>query len=558
VLSGALQVEWLAGELARLAPSRPYAEALHHADQIRGAWRAWYWRYDTFAHVIEGVEHLYARRVKVKGSTGTELKRLTVAVKGPPEEYSRGWEGTSGRTQRLVLRGWSAVPPPVIWRKFNADGELVGFERADFIAAHNYLAIDLATTTGRKCAHTLYRLLELIATAGAIVFVTEGEKDADRLATDLGVITTSADSSTWKPDVIEPLRGRDVIILIDNDATGQNRGEEAAKALHSVAASVRVVLLPGLGNTEDVRGYLDRNTVTADDFVKMCVDAPLWEPSTAVGLVGDNRNDDDGVRLENFYSYVPMHQYIFVPTRELWPALSVDQTVPPVDVGMEKPMRPSAWLDTNRAAVQMTWAPDLPLEIRDKIINDGGWIEHKGVVTLNLYRGPTIRIGDAAGADRWVRHVRKVYPDEAEHIIDWLAHRVQHPEDKINHALVLGGAQGIGKDTLLAPIKRAIGSWNFIEASPQHMLGRFNGFLRSVILRINEAHDLGGEVSKFAFYERLKAYTASPPEVLRVDEKNLREHSVLNRVGVILTSNHKVGGIYLPADDRRHLWRGRP
>ena len=49
------------------------------------------------------------------------------------------------------------------------------------------------------------------------------------------------------------------------------------------------------------------------------------------------------------------------------------------------------------------------------------------------------------------------------------------PEEKINHALVLGGKQGIGKDTLLEPVKRAVGAWNWEEVSPQAMLKRFNG-----------------------------------------------------------------------------------
>jgi hypothetical protein len=40
--------------------------------------------------------------------------------------------------------------------------------------------------------------------------------------------------------------------------------------------------------------------------------------------------------------------------------------------------------------------------------------------------------------------------------------------------------------------------------------------------------------------------------VLRVDEKNLREYSILNCCGVIVTTNHKSDGIHLPADDRRH------
>ena len=129
---------------------------------------------------------------------------------------------------------------------------------------------------------------------------------------------------------------------------------------------------------------------------------------------------------------------------------------------------------------------------------------------------------------------------------------MQRPDEKINHALVLGGNQGIGKDTLLEPVKHAVGPWNFFEVSPQHLLGRFNGFLKSVILRVNEARDLG-DIDRFDFYDHMKAYTAAPPDVLRVDEKHLREYSVFNCCGVIITTNHKADGIYLPADDRRHF-----
>ena len=159
--------------------------------------------------------------------------------------------------------------------------------------------------------------------------------------------------------------------------------------------------------------------------------------------------------------------------------------------------------------------------------------------------------GDATKATPWLDHLRRVYPDDHEHIAFWLAHRVQRPEEKINHALVLGGAQGIGKDTILEPVKVAIGPWNFIEVSPTHLQGRFNGFVKSVILRLSEARDLG-EMDRYAFYEHLKIYAAAPPDVLRVDEKNLREYTVFNVCGVVITTNHKTAGIYLPADDRRH------
>jgi hypothetical protein len=258
-----------------------------------------------------------------------------------------------------------------------------------------------------------------------------------------------------------------------------------------------------------------------------------------------------GVTIGDFYAYMPGHSYLFVPSRELWPAGSVNSRLPRMPSCGDKKIPASAWLDQNRAVEQMTWAPGEPMLIGDRLISEGGWITRDGVSCFNLYRPPTIAPGNAAEADRWLDHVHKVFGDDADHLVQWVAHRVQRPWEKINHAIVLGGPQGIGKDTTLEPVKSAVGPWNFHEVSPQHMLGRFNGFLKSVILRVSEARDLG-DVDRFRFYDHMKSYTAAPPDVLRVDEKHLREHSILNCAGVVITTNHKADGIYLPADDRRH------
>jgi len=217
----------------------------------------------------------------------------------------------------------------------------------------------------------------------------------------------------------------------------------------------------------------------------------------------------------------------------------------------------SSWLDKNRPVEQMTWAPGRPKIIEGRLVSEGGWIERRDFRCFNLYRPPTIVRGNPNEAGPWIEHLRRVYGEDELHITRWLAHRVQKPQEKINHALVFGGAQGIGKDTLLEPVKEAIGPWNFAEVSPQHMLGRFNGFAKSVILRVSEARDLG-DIDRFAFYDHTKIYTAAPPDVLRVNEKNIREYNVFNVCGVIITSNHKTDGIFLPADDRRHFvaWSG--
>lgn len=267
-------------------------------------------------------------------------------------------------------------------------------------------------------------------------------------------------------------------------------------------------------------------------------------------------SESEGVQREDFYAYMPAHSYIYTPSREPWPRGSVNARLPKVLVGLKedgKPILISAadWLDQNKPVEQMTWAPGLPTIIKDKLISEGGWIRRKGVSCFNLYRPPLLARGNPAEAARWIAHVETVYPDDADHIIKWLAHRVQRPQDKLNHALVLGGPQGIGKDSLLEPAKRAVGPWNVAEPSPVQLVGRFNSFAKSVILRISEARDLG-DFDRYQFYEHVKVYAAAPPDVLRVDEKNLREYHVVNCCAVVITTNHKTDGIYLPADDRRH------
>jgi hypothetical protein len=291
--------------------------------------------------------------------------------------------------------------------------------------------------------------------------------------------------------------------------------------------------------------------------------AIIDEARAECGVPDPNAPNDSGVELTDFYAYMPTHTYIFVPTRAMWPASSVNARLSPIaqikkdgtpvidKEGNAKRTKPNVWLDRHRTVEQMTWAPGEPLVIADRLISEGGWIEHPGVAVFNLYRPPTIELSDATKAKPWIDLMRRVYPDDAEHIMDYFAHRRQQPDEKPNHSLVLGGGPGVGKDTLIEALKQAVGPWNCKEASPQDVMGPYNDFMRSVVLRVSEARDLG-DVNRFAFYEHMKTVQAAPPDVVRVNAKYIPHHDVLNRCGVIFTTNNKTDCLYLPADDRRH------
>jgi hypothetical protein len=339
-----------------------------------------------------------------------------------------------------------------------------------------------------------------------------------------------------------------IYIIVEPDSGGAATLRWVARS--SIASRVRLVHMPA--ETKDPSALYLADPENFETAFRALLDAAepfeseKHAPEKAASMA------DGAVSYKDFFAYLPQHNYIFVPTRAHWPASSVNSCLPGIpSPDGEGEIPASVILDKTRSVEQMTWVPGLPMIIRDRLVLDGGWIDRKGVSCFNLYLPPATVPGDPRGAERWIKHVHYVYPNDADHIIKWLAHRVQKPGEKINHILLLGGPPGIGKDTILEPVKYAIGPWNFQETGAAQVGGRFNGFLKAVILRISEARDLG-DFDRFQFYEHMKIYAASPPDVLRVDEKNIHEYRIINAVGIIITTNHKTDGIFLPADDRRH------
>ncbi len=251
---------------------------------------------------------------------------------------------------------------------------------------------------------------------------------------------------------------------------------------------------------------------------------------------------DERVAVTDFAYVAPEDKFLCLPTRMLWVRTAVDTRL------YKKASDEIARLCS---VEQMSWMPGQPMFIDDTIVSEGGVTKHPGYRVANLYRAPDRpEAGDPSDISLWLEHLTKIYPQTFEHIINWCAHRIQRPHEKLNHALVLGGKQGIGKDSILEPLKVGVGPWNFSEISPSKLTGEFTGYLQSIVLRISEARDTG-DANRYELYERSKTITTGPPDTLRVNEKHTKEYHIPNVVGVIFTTNHR-DGLWLPPDDRRH------
>lgn len=132
----------------------------------------------------------------------------------------------------------------------------------------------------------LYCLPELVkAKADEFVFIPEGEKDCNNLRTlGLAATTNPMGAGKWKEEYSQYLKGKNVVILSDNDQPGKNHALQVAKSLRGVAKSIRVVELQGLPEKGDVSDWLDLRDAKEPEVLKaellgIAENTPEWQPS---------------------------------------------------------------------------------------------------------------------------------------------------------------------------------------------------------------------------------------------------------------------------------------
>ena len=266
-------------------------------------------------------------------------------------------------------------------------------------------------------------------------------------------------------------------------------------------------------------------------------------------------------RMEDFRYDEVQEKYWDTTTGILLGAKSVDGAIALDDwptrlnaEGEPRPYAPSKAIndvDTGLTVEGSTWWPGMPRFIQGVVVSERGAMPLAGAVCYNSYIPPEKTTG-TGDAQRWIDHVKLLYPEpvEHEHFFDFCAHAIQRPDQKVNHGIVMAGAQGIGKDTALLPVRRGIGEWNAAEVGPDAVTSQYNGFVKSVLLIINEVRPLDDDYKASNFYNLLKPLLASPPEMTPMTVKYANTIYIRNLCHVVLTTNDPLT-MYIPAEDRR-------
>lgn len=158
--------------------------------------------------------------------------------------------------------------------------------------------------------HGLYRLMEMReeGDADSIVFLPEGEKDVETLRS-MGLVATtnSGGARNWRPDHSEVLRDRDVVLLLDNDQPGRERGELIAQSLRGVAARVRLVdflpIWPDAPKGADITDWVRGREGTVDELMDLVGAARDWGPPPFVSQFG-------GITFEQLDEPGPEHAHV--------------------------------------------------------------------------------------------------------------------------------------------------------------------------------------------------------------------------------------------------------
>lgn len=230
----------------------------------------------------------------------------------------------------------------------------------------------------------------------------------------------------------------------------------------------------------------------------------------------------------------------------------------PAGAARERRIKPSvdiSRVENDQFVESSTWWPGKPQIISGFLVNEEGTREAPGRRVYNQYSPPPPARGNPEEAGEWVALVKKMWPEALEHnyFLDYCAHMVQRPEEKCNFAVVLSGEQGIGKDTVLDPVRAAVGNWNCKAINADDVFNQYAPWKQTVMLIVNEIRPSSNEHQASAFYNIMKEIISSTAGgTISMNEKYVKMRHVVNVMRVFMTTNDHLS-LRIESTDRRLL-----
>lgn len=193
-----------------------------------------------------------------------------------------------------------------------------------------------------------------------------------------------------------------------------------------------------------------------------------------------------------------------------------------------------------------TYAPGQPQFCKEQNYEGDGEMD-----CLNTYSdsGITADPGDVEPFVQLVKDYCDNVPEAYNHVFAFLAYTVQNPGRRINHALVLQGEQGVGKDSMLLAMQRVYGAHNYSQVTLTNVESQFNEWLFGKQMIVFQEMLAPGRRN---IYNKLKPYITD--ELHNINRKGLSLYRIPNRAVYIFLTNYKHALSLDPSDRRMWVW----
>ncbi|MEY9881778.1 primase-helicase family protein [Bradyrhizobium sp. USDA 329] len=178
--------------------------------------------------------------------------------------------------------------------------------------------------------------------------------------------------------------------------------------------------------------------------------------------------------------------------------------------------------------------------------------DRDGCRVLNLWTPPP---WDGEGYTEeptvFLEHLAYIFDNDSaaiEHVLNFLAHLVQRPQERVGHALLITSeAKGIGKSTLGTVVRRLVGEQNSRVAQTKDLKSSFDGWLiGKLVVQVDEVYEAGN----WDLANKLKPLITEP--TVSANIKYGPQLEIENYARFIMFSNHSAP-LNIEEGDRRYF-----